>query len=169
MPDEQVTDERPGVTREERNQRLLDRDRVSLAGEPQAARQALHVRVDDDAFVDVEGVPQHDVGGLAAHTAQLDELREAFRHFAAILAHQGVRHRDETFRLGTKEPGALDDVFDFFGIRVSQRGRIRKSCEQHRCHHVHPNIGALRAENRGRHQFKRRAKIEFAMCVRIFA
>ena len=60
----------------ERTDLVLDLDRVGLLGPPEATRQAAEVGVDGDAG-DVEGVAEHDVGGLASNPGKRDEVGHA--------------------------------------------------------------------------------------------
>ena len=61
------------LLREQRADRVLDLDRVGLVGPAEPAHQPAEVGVDGDAG-DAEGVAQHDVGGLAAHAGQGDQV-----------------------------------------------------------------------------------------------
>ena len=75
--------------------------------------------------------------------------------------------RDDALRLVPEEPGALDDLLDVLLLRARERldGRIAR--EQHRRHHVHALVGALRAQDRGDEQLERRREIELAVRVGI--
>ena len=76
VPDQVVAEHHPVLLGEQRADRVLRLDRVGLLGPAEAAAEPAEVGVDGDPG-DAEGVAEHDVGGLAAHARQGDELVEA--------------------------------------------------------------------------------------------
>jgi hypothetical protein len=70
---EKVREERPILSWEQRHQVLLDLDRISLPREAEPVADSRDVGVDDDTFVFMERVVEHDVGGLAADAGEFDE------------------------------------------------------------------------------------------------
>ena len=56
MKDQQVSDQCPIVSRDQRHQRLLDLHGISFIREAKPHGKTAHVSVNDDSFVDVERV-----------------------------------------------------------------------------------------------------------------
>src|SRR5689334_20906573 len=66
VEDEQVGEKGPVFLGDDGHQVLFDFDRVLLLGQAQSPGKAGDMGVDDDAYVDVKGVAEDDVGRLAA-------------------------------------------------------------------------------------------------------
>ena len=150
MRNEQVTEIGPLFARKEGHQGFFNGDRVGFAREAQSATEALHVRVDDNAFVDVEGVTQHNVRGFATNAAQRDEFFERCRNFPVEFVHQGRRHGEQTLCFGAKESRGFDEFFDIGCLRIRQCFCVWIAFEQRWRYEIDANIGALRAEYGGR-------------------
>ena len=103
----------------------LDLQRVVALGEAEPVRDAQDVRVDRDALVDVEGVAEDDVRGLAADAGQGDEPGHAARHLAAVALDEAPGEADDAARLGAEEAGGADDLLDV-GERAPPRACARR-------------------------------------------
>ena len=68
MPDEEMGKEGPIHPGHDFDQGLLDFDGIVLAGETQPAGETADMGVDDNAFGEVEGVAEDDVGGFSPHS-----------------------------------------------------------------------------------------------------
>src|SRR4051812_29080578 len=112
MLDQEVREQGPLIARKERHQILLDLHGIGVRREGETLADARDVRVDDDTLVAIEGVAENDVRCLAAHTRQIDELLHLGWNDAAVFFGNGVRHPDETPRLVTEEPSALDHLLE---------------------------------------------------------
>ena len=64
---------------------------ASAPGETEPAAQPADVGVDREAG-EVEGHAAHDVGGLAAHARQGDEIVQSGRHLSVEALDQRLRH-----------------------------------------------------------------------------
>ena len=71
------------------------------------------MRVDHHARGDAEGRAEHDVGRLAAHAGQFDQLFDALRHLAVVLSDQQAAAGLDVLGLVAKKSGALDVLFQF--------------------------------------------------------
>jgi len=78
------------------HQVALDLIRVSLCAQAKTLRKSSHVGIDGNALGFSEGRGQNDVGRLAGHARQLDQLVHGIRHPAAILRYQLIGQADET-------------------------------------------------------------------------
>ena len=122
--------------------------------------------VDDDAFVQAEGVAEDDVRGLPADARELHELGHRARHLAAVALDEGAAEALERLRLVAEEAGGLDERLELFasGIcRVVRGGRAGR--EERRRHHVDAHVGALRREDRRDQELERVAVVEGAMAA----
>ena len=84
VPDELVTELGPVGTGHELDQSRLDFHRVGFGGHAQSLREAGHVGVHDDAFLEPECVAQDDVRGLASHAVERDELRQGAGNLPSV-------------------------------------------------------------------------------------
>ena len=71
------------------------------------------MRVDDDAFVDVEGVAENDIGGLAPDPGQRVQLRHRLRDFAFVLFLDRGGRGANAFGFVPKKSGRLDGLLQF--------------------------------------------------------
>ena len=74
VPDEEMGKEGPILPGHDFDQGLLHFDGVVLTGQAHPAGKATDMGVDDDAFGEVEGVAEDDVGGFPAHAGELVEI-----------------------------------------------------------------------------------------------
>src|SRR5690242_7953410 len=160
--DECVRERQPVVLREERHHILLDLDRILALAQAEAAREPADVRVHDDTLHDAVGVAHHDVGGLACHTGQRDELVHRAWHLAAEALDDQVCRRADALRLVAVEAGLLDVLLQLLqvGARVVRRAAIL--LEESLRHGVDTLVGALGREDGGDEQLQRRGEIERA-------
>src|ERR1700688_1392489 len=105
MGDQQVGPEGPVALRHEGHQVALDLLGIAFRGQPQAARQPLHVGVDDHSHVLAEGIAQHHVGGLAADARQAPQLFHGRGHLPAMLGHERLSEAEQGARLVVVEAG----------------------------------------------------------------
>jgi len=59
-----------------------------------------------------EPAVEHDIGGLAADSRQLDQFFAAVGHFSAILVDQQLAERDDVLRLGVEQADGLDVLLE---------------------------------------------------------
>lgn len=161
-----MAEHRPISGREQLLEVAFHLHRIVVVGPAEPTRESSDVGIDGDAGHS-EGVPQHDVGCLATHPRQGDEFVEGVRHFAIMAIAQGLSHPDDIAGLGPEEAGRLDDLLEFLPIRRREIRRGPIAVEQRRCHLVHPDIGALGAQNRRHQQLQRGLEVEFAAGIGI--
>ena len=121
MEDESVAQHVPLGLREEGHQIALDFFRRGLGGPTEALRNALNVRVDDDALGSAECDAEHDVGRLASDARQLDQLGLCARHLTAVLFDEQLGQADDVLRLLAVHADAIDAGLDVFLGRASER------------------------------------------------
>ena len=167
MPDQPVTEHRPLLLRHQLHQLLLDLLGRRLLRQAEPLRQPGDVRIHHHAAVDVKRVAQHDIGGLAAHAAQLRQFLHRARHLAAVLFHERLATGLDALGLVAEEAGRLDGLLQFGQRRPGVVGGGAILLEQVRRDQVHALVGALGRED-GRHQqFERVGVVQFAMRVRV--
>jgi hypothetical protein len=123
------------------------------------------VGVDGDAHVGVERVAQHHVRRLAPHAGQDHERVHVGRHLAAVPLDERARHADEVLRLAAEETRRAHELLDVLGARRRERARVRVGGEERRGDHVHPLVGALRAEDGGAEELERAVERQLAVRV----
>src|SRR5580704_16389780 len=74
VPDDLVREENPFLARDDAHQVLLDFLRIIVCSEFQAARDAVHMRVNDYTFSLLEPCAQHDVCSLAGDSGEGEQL-----------------------------------------------------------------------------------------------
>ena len=72
--------------------------------------------VDDDSLGFAERDAQDDVGRLASHAGQFQELIHFFWHPTAILTVDDLRRRTDMFGLVAEEPRRMDQLFEDSGF-----------------------------------------------------
>ena len=87
MPDEPMAEEGPFGLGNPSDQILFDLFRRVILRKTQEIRYALHMRVDDDTMVFVEGIAQHNVRCFTANTGQFRELLDRSRHLTSMCLH----------------------------------------------------------------------------------
>ena len=162
VEDQRVGRSRPALRRHRRAQLLLDDDRIVRLGDADAVRDAQHVTVDRQPG-NAEGVAEHDVGGLASHSRQLDQLLHRLRHFAAVIRDQRLRHAEERFRLGAEESGRVNLRLELRRCGPGERARVGVALEQCRRHRVDERVGGLRGQDRRRQQLERRREVQLGV------
>ena len=73
VPDQPVTDHGPVFLRNQFLEIQFNFFRGRRFGETQSLGKPLYVGVHYDSFVDVECIPEYDIGGLSANTSQFDK------------------------------------------------------------------------------------------------
>ena len=103
------------------------------------------MRIDHQARLSMH-VTEHDVGGLASHSAQGDEILHRVGQPVAEALDDVLRGGLERFGFLTKEPGADDHALDVARIGGRHRGGIGIFREQRGRHLIDALIGALRGQ-----------------------
>lgn len=110
--DEFVGELDPAVLRDDVHEVLLDFDGVGVGGELEAAREAEHVGVDDDAGGDAVPGAEDDVGGFARDAGQLEHLVHSFGDFALEFFDEDAGGADDALGFVAEEACGVDDLFD---------------------------------------------------------
>ena len=100
----------------------------------------------------VEHVPQHQVGCLAAHTGQLQELLHGARHLAAVVPQEHLGGQDDVPGLGPEEAGGMYVLLHLGHVRLSQGLQGGEPGKQGGGDFVHPLVGALGRQAHGEQQ-----------------
>lgn len=136
--------EGPGFIREKLHHIDLNLCRIHLVSEADHVGRSFDVSVDDESGVDVEGVAENDVCGLAADSRKVTEFFHRLRNFSVMVLDQAFGGTDEALALVAKEVNRLDRLFDILKPSPGQLLRSRVLFEKRRCYHVHPDIRTLR-------------------------
>jgi hypothetical protein len=87
---------------------LFDFLRLGVSAQSKSLGEAGHMRIDDDAGLDAEGVSHHDIGRLAAHSIEGDEGLHRLRNLSPVLFHQDATAGLDIAGLVAEEPDAAD-------------------------------------------------------------
>ncbi len=120
-------------------------------GEAGAVADAQDMRVHREGFLPEPAI-EHDIGGLAAHTGQADEILARVGHLAVILVDQQLAERDHVLGLGVEQADGLDVLLQpLFAQFEHLPGRF--DCSEERARGlVDADIGRLRRQRHGHHQ-----------------
>jgi hypothetical protein len=165
VEDEQVRELAPALLWEESHQVTLDASRVIVPRQPEPAREPADMRVDDNAFIDAEHVPEHHVRGLAGDATQRRQRLHRLRHLAAMPIDQRSHGLGDGARLHPPEVERPDVGRDPFGARA----RIVRGCgeraEEARSGSIDAHIGGLRRQDGGHQQLVRCGPRELAVRI----
>src|ERR1035441_1138012 len=132
-----------------------------------AARDTLHMRVNHDAVGNLVPRAQHDVGGLARHSGQLQQLLHGARHLPAEFADQFAGCAHDRLRLVAEKPGGANVGFELFRLKRGKGLWRRVFLEKDRRDQVDAYVGALRRENGRDQQLPRAVVMQSAGRARI--
>ncbi len=149
MEDDEVGRPRPPLASDERHEARLDRRRVAALGEAEPVRDAEDVRVHRDALVDVEGVAEDHVRGLAADAGQRHERLHRARHLAPVTLDEPPGEAGDAARLRAEEARRADDLLDVRDRRRRERAGVGIALEEAGRDLVDAVVGALGGEDRG--------------------
>ena len=91
-------------------QLFLDLFRRLAFGQPGAIANPQDMRVDGKGLL-LEPAVEHDIGGLAAHSRQPDQILARVGNFTTVLVDQQLAQCDHILRLGVEKTNGFD-VFD---------------------------------------------------------
>jgi hypothetical protein len=113
VKDQPVTQIAPALAREELDQVLLDPDRVGVRGQPESAREATNVGVDNDTFVHSEGISENDIRRLSANSGKGRKGSEGLWDLTGVISEQGAGHGLNGFGLVSEKPGGVNKGLEF--------------------------------------------------------
>ena len=125
------------------------------------------VGVCDDGGL-AEHITHDQVGALAAHAGQCQQLFKGGGHFAVVFIPQYPHTGRDIPGLAAAQPTGLDNGFNLLGLCRSQCCYIGIFCKQVLYHNVHPGIGALGRQPDADQQLPGVVIIQRAGCIRIF-
>src|SRR5712671_1301993 len=125
------------------------------------------MRVDHHAFRDSKCHAKDDVGSLARHARQLEQLIHFARHLPAVFFDDQSARSLNTLCLVPEESGRMNHLLEFRNIGFSKLLRRFVFPEQCGRNRVDGFVGALCGEYCCDQQLKRVSKIQCAFCVRI--
>lgn len=159
MENQRIGGERPFLGRDRRRELFFHDDRIVGIRDANPVCDPQHVAIHRQAR-HAQRVAQDDVGGLASHARELDEIVHARRHFAPVSFHERAGHAGQRLRLGSEEAGRLNLRLQLRGRGLRQRAGVRVSREEGRRDSIDALVRALRRENRGDEQLVRIAEVE---------
>ena len=160
-----MAEQGPGVAGEEFDEILLDADGVAEFREAEALGETADMRIDNDAFVFIEGISEDDIGSLASRARECGEGFEGGWHFAAVSGKQSGTHGTDIFRLVAVETGGADEGLEFLLRNISVVGCGAAALEKVFGNDVDPLVGALRGEDGGDEKFERVGVVKLAVGV----
>ena len=80
--------------------------------------------IHDNAFVDVKGVAEYDVGRLAADAGECNQLRHRLRHFAYVVFDEGAAGILNALGLIAKQTNPPDVILQFLQRHVCVVGGL---------------------------------------------
>lgn len=123
------------------------------------------MRIDDDAFVFIEGVSEDNIRGLASRAGKCGEGFKGGWDFAAVLGDEGGAHGADVFCLVAVEAGRADDGLE---ILLGNGGVIdcgAATLEEVFCDYVDPLVSALRGEDGSDEELERVRVVELAVGI----
>ena len=166
VPDHPMRHLRPVLAREYLHEIALDLHRVGLRRPPEAPGQPTQVGVDGDAG-NTEGVPQHDVGRLAADSGKGHQIRQPRGNLTAEAITHSLPDALQSLGLLPEESRGSDQGLQLLPIGARVVGGGVVALEQRRRHLVHALVSALGAEHRGDEEFDRCPKVQFTVRIRV--
>ncbi len=167
MPDEEMGKEGPIGAGNELNERAFDLDGVIAPDKAESAAEAGDVGINDDAFVEPEGVTENDVGSFASDPGQGDEGVHGGGDLATVVFDKGAAAVLDVFGFAAEEAGGLDDSFDAGEWSGGEGGGVGKLRKEPGSHHVDADVGALGGEDGGDKELEWPLVVEFAVGVGI--
>lgn len=135
---------------------------ATVGYQSQAVADAKHVGIYRHGCF-VEGDRLDDVGRLAPHAGQFQQIFHPLGHLSAEVLHQHAGHSHQVFGLVVGIRHALDVCIDYFGRAGGQRlGGGEVPVEGWR-YHVDPLVGALGREDNGYQQLKGIVVMQFGL------
>lgn len=125
--------------------------------------------INDDAFAEVEGIAEDDIGGLAAHAIELDQRIHGVGNLALMSFDQGAATALDAPRLIPEEPELMDRVLEVGNRCGSVIGCGWMLLKQRGSDPIHQFVRALGGEDGGNEEFEWIRKVEFAVGVGISA
>ena len=138
---------------------------VALADETEAVADAEDVGVDSHCGL-AEGYGLDDVGRLAAHAWQQEQLVHVGGHLAAVALNKHFCHFCQMAGFGIGVGHTLDILVDFFRLGLCHRVSIGELAEEAGCHEVDALVGTLCTEDDGDEQLEHAAELEFGVHLR---
>jgi hypothetical protein len=166
MPDDVVTQLRPVLGWKQCPDSDLDLVRFGLSGPSKTSHQTVEVGIYGDPG-NTEGVAEYHIRGLPADAGQRHQILHALGHLTIKPLGEGRPKLDQSVSLRPKEPGRLDELFEFRAVCSGVRGGVRIALKDDRRHQVDSLISALRGQNCCHQQLQRVAEIELSVGIGI--
>ena len=167
MKNEPVAEKSPRFAGNEFDKILLDADGVCEFRETEALGEAADMGIDDDPFVFIEGISEHDIRGLASSAGEISERFEGGWNFATVLGQEGGTHGADVFCLTAIEARGADEGFEIFLRNGGVIGCGAATLEQVLCDEIDALIGALCRKDGGDEEIKRVRVVELAVSIRV--
>ena len=141
------------LRREHLPQLLLHLGRVlGAVGKPQQAGDSDAVGVGHHHAGGMVHVPQNQVGGLPAHSGELQQVLHGVGDPAAVVPDQHLRGQDNILGLGPEKAGGMDVLLHLRNLRLRQGLQGGEAGVEGGGHLVHPLVGALGGQADGEKQ-----------------
>ena len=168
MEDEQVGEFAPRALRESLHKRLLNlRNRVVGLCKAESLGEAFDVGIDNDADVDVEGVAEDDVCGLAGDAAQREELVHRGGNLTSEAFDDGLHRFVNGAGFISEQADGLDEGLDLLGSCSGVVGWRWETGKESGRGLVDADIGGLGGEDGCDQEFVGRGVDELAVRIGI--
>ncbi len=162
-----VTQIRPMITRKQFHQVPFDLHRIGFTRQAESPRKSTDVSVDDDALVHSKCIPQNDIRRLASHPGQCSQFLQSPGDLSRVSFQNLSRRTADRLGLVSVKSRRSDQRLNFVRRNGGEIFHLRAASKQRRSHEIHPDIGALRGENRRNQQLQRVGEVQLAVRIRI--
>jgi hypothetical protein len=139
----------PFVLREDAHEVLLDLDRLVVLREFEAAGDAVHVGVYNDADGFAEPGAEDDIGGLAGGAGNSEEPFHVVGYLSGEIVNDYFCGSDDGFGFVAEESRGLDVGLELLGSECGEVLGRWVLLEDDGCDHVYAGVGALGGEDGG--------------------
>src|SRR3989338_1193982 len=142
---------------------------ISVTGEVEPLREALHVGVGRNTFPHIEQFAQNDVRGLIPDAVERLQFMSGARHAAAVFFDDILGGRNDGLGLIAEKSDRRYLTFEYRGFRLCEvEGRL-VFLEKRLCHPIDDFIRTLRGEHDRNNELERCLVCEFALWAGICA
>jgi hypothetical protein len=154
MPDEPMAEQGPEVAVQKLHEILFDACGIVMAGQVQTLSEARDMGIDDDAVLDMKGVAENDIGGLASNAVQVEQGIHGGWHLAIMALDQFAAGGLDMAGFGAEKPETANILFELLNGGLGVIGGRPVFPEKDRGDKIDLFIGALRGEDGGDEEFE---------------
>jgi hypothetical protein len=160
--DDLMREENPAVLWNRLHQILFDLRWIVLAGQIEAAGDAVNMGIYDDSRSNSKGSSEHDVGSLSRSAGDGKQVFDVTRNLAFEVVFNSLRRANNAPRFVVEEACRTDIISELVLICVSEVGDGRVLLEEAGRDLIDALVGALRGQDRGDKQLPWRVVMQRA-------